>query len=118
MFADMLNLINSVSIIRTINTNDEMGGQTSATATSTILSKAAIWQGGSVSRYMSDRLAKTSTHTLAIEYGAYIFNVPASSGGTVIETVSYDGGTYKIQGIPDDAMNLHEIVTVGLERII
>ncbi|MFA5750384.1 MAG: hypothetical protein WC895_04135 [Candidatus Shapirobacteria bacterium] len=116
---DHLNLVSAVSVIKSISTNDGMGGFTS-TASTTILSLAALWQNSSVNRFVSDRYEKNSTHQLVFEYGAYTFNNGSTlaSTETMIETVSYDSKTYKTVGYADNVMDLNEIVIIGLERII
>ncbi len=112
---DMLNLVSSVSVIRTISTNDGMGGYTITTSTS-IIPLCAIWQNGSSNRFLADKYAKTSTHTLCYEYGGYSFDTSASTD-TAIETIQFNSETYKRVGFPDDVMNLHEIIVQALERI-
>lgn len=115
---DLLNLHNLVTVTKTISTNDGMGGITSTSSTATI-EYAAIWQNGSVNRFIADKYAKDSTHQLVIEYGGYTFNNTSSltSSQSMIETVSYNGNTFKTVGFADDVMNLHEIVMQSLERI-
>jgi hypothetical protein len=112
---DWLNLASSVSVIRTISTNDGMGGYTSTSST-TILSLCAIWQNGSSNKYAADKYAQESSHTLALEYGTYNFGAADPSGGSVIETVSYNGQTYKIVGFQNNYLELNEIVTIQLSR--
>lgn len=112
---DMLNLVSSVSVIRTISTGDGMGGYTTTTSTS-IIPLCAIWANSNVNRFISDKYAKGSTHQLVYEWGSYTFDTSASTD-TAIETISFNGETYKRIGFSDDVLNLHEIVTQGLERI-
>jgi len=114
---DWLNLVSSVSVIRTITTTDGMGGA-SATSSTITIPLCALWQNGSNTTFRSDRyLAKDSSHTLVYEYGAYNFGVADASGGTVIETISYGSETYKLMGFQNNYLELNEIVTQGLERM-
>jgi hypothetical protein len=112
---DFLNLVSEVSVIRTISTTDGMGGFTT-TSTSSSIPLCAIWQNGSVNKWLSDKYEKNSTHQLVYEYGSYTFDTSASTD-TAIETISFNSETYKRVGFSDDVMNLHEIITQGLERI-
>jgi 4-diphosphocytidyl-2C-methyl-D-erythritol kinase len=112
----MLNLENAVTISKTINSSDGMGGFSSTTSTA-ILSLSALWVVNSQLKYISDKVAKDATHVLAVEYGTYAFNSVGATGETIIETASYNGATYKLTGFADDIMQLHEIVVQGLERI-
>ena len=93
-----------------------MGGATTTTTT-TILPLAALWQNSSTNKYIYDKYAMNSSHILCFEYGTYTFNAPDLSGGTVIETVSYENETYNTMGFQNDYMNLHEIVTMNLDRL-
>jgi len=113
---DMLNIVNGVSIIKTTSTNDGMGGMTSTTIT-TVIPLCALWQNSSTNKYIYDKYAMNSSHILCFEYGAYTFNVPDSSGGTVIETVSHNGSIYNTMGFQNDYMDFHEIVTMNLDRL-
>jgi hypothetical protein len=112
---DLLNIVSGVSVIRTISTNDGMGGYTT-TSTTSIIPLCAIWANSNVNRFISDKYLKDSTHQLVYEWGSYTFDTSASTD-TVIETITYNGETYKRKGFSDDVMNLHEIVTQALERI-
>ena len=104
----MLNLHDAVQIRRMVETSDGMGGVTTST-TLTTLSRANIWQPGSSSVTLSDKITKVSTDVLALEYGAYTF------ADTDRECI-YDGKTYKITGHDDNVANRNELVIVGLER--
>jgi hypothetical protein len=115
-FKDCLNLKNAVTINRRIDTNDGMGGFSSTTST-TIIPLCALWQNNGSNRFISDKYALSSTHILCFEYGAYNFNSPDASGGTVLETISYKNETYNISGFQNNYLELNEIVTQGLERI-
>jgi len=114
---DMLNLVNSVSVIKTVSTADGMGGITSTSST-TILTYAALWQNGSVNRWLADKYQKNSTHQLVFEYGDYTFNdiSALTSTQSMLETVTYSGEIYKTVGYGDDVMELHEIIVQALER--
>ena len=104
----MLNLKDAVQIRRMVETSDGMGGVTTAT-TITTLSRASIWQPGSSTVAISDKLTKVSTDILALEYGAYTFD------DTDRECI-YAGKTYKIMGHDDDVASRGELTIVGLER--
>ena len=112
---DLLNIVNEVSVIKTISTNDGMGGVTSTTMT-TILPLCALWQNSSTNKFIYDKYSMNSSHILCYEYGTYTFNV-AVSGATVIETISYNNETYNTMGFQNDYMNLHEIITMNLDRL-
>lgn len=116
MLKDLLNLQSAVSVIRTISSGDGMGGFTSTSST-TYISLCALWQNGSNNRFLADKYAKDSSHTLCFEYGAYNFGIADASGGTVVETVSYNSETYKLVGFQNNYLELNEIVTQALERI-
>ena len=111
----LLNLENEVTVVKTISTNDGMGGYTT-TSTSTILPLCALWQNSSTNKYIYDKYAMNSSHILCFEYGTYTFN-GAITGSTIIETVEYNGETYNTMGFQNDYMNLHEIVTMNLDRL-
>ena len=105
---DRLNLA-SVTITRTVTTNDAYGNPVTTTTTATI-SKAAIWSPTQGDRRISDKIARTSTHVLAIETSAYTFtdnDKTASQGGT----------TYRLVGHPDDVGNRGMMTLHGMERI-
>jgi hypothetical protein len=109
MLRDFLNLVNSVSVNRIVETTDGMGGVTSTTTT-TILPYAAIWSPSQVASYISDKVARTSSHILVVEFGSYTFTIDDKE-------IVYGGNTYKINGPSDDVMNLGEILVLPLERI-
>ena len=111
---DLLNLVNSVSVIKTIQISDGMGGMTTTSST-TIIPLCAIWQNGSSNKFAADKYAKDSSHTLCFEYGAYIFDTTSTSG-TAVQTISYNGETYKKIGFPNNYLELNEIATQQLER--
>lgn len=113
-YISMLNLANLVSVVRTISTTDGMGGATSTSST-TILPLAAIWENGSSNRYMSDKVYKSSTHTLAFRHGDYTFGAADASGGNVVETISYDGQTYKLVGRANNVFEKDEVMVHGME---
>lgn len=115
---DLLNLVNKVTVTKTISSNDGMGGF-SVTTFSTVISLCAIWQNGSSNKFAADKYAKDSSHTLAMEYGAYNFGIISSLSSiqTMIETVSYNGEIYKCIGFQNNYLELNEIVTQQLERV-
>jgi hypothetical protein len=114
---DFLNLTNEVSIIKTISTLDGMGGS-SASSSTFVIPLCVIWQNGSNNKWISDKYAKDSTHTLVYEYGTYTFNDKSSltSSQTLLETITYGNETYKIVGFTNNVMNLNEIMVQALER--
>jgi hypothetical protein len=111
---DLLNLVSAVSVIRSINTPDGMGGFTSTVAT-TYIPLCAIWQNGSSNRFAADKYSKDSSHTLCFEFGGYTFDASASTD-TAMEVISYNNETYKRVGFPNNYLELNEIVTQQLER--
>lgn len=111
---DLLNLVNKVTVTKTISINDGMGGFTTTSSTTTI-PLAAIWQNGSTNKWIADKYAKDSSHTLVFEYGAYTFDTTSTSG-TVIETITYNGETYDRVGFPNNYLELNEIVSQQLNR--
>lgn len=115
---DLLNLESVVSVIRTIQENDGMGGFSSTTQT-TVLPYSAIWQNSSDDKWLSDEIMKNSSHTLVLEHGVYTFydSTGMTSIQNVMESVTYNSVSYSIVGHPDDVMNLGEIDVVGLQRI-
>jgi hypothetical protein len=115
---DMLNLVSAVSVIKTIETNDGMGG-TSVSSTTYTISLCTMWTNGQTNKWVSDKYAKDSTDSLVMEYGAYTFNDVSSLTSTqsLIEQVTYNGNTYKTVGFSNNIMNLNEIILQQLERI-
>lgn len=107
MLGDMLNLINTVTITRYAETSDGMGGLTTTTTTNT-LSRANIWTASSNDRTLSDKITKTSTHVLAVEYGAYSFTVND-------RIVTYNGNTYTLTGNFDNVAERNELILAGLK---
>jgi len=116
-FKDLLNLKNEVTITKTIETNNGMGGLNTTTS-SVVLPLAAIWQndGYGGNTLISGKYALTSTHVLCFPYDDYEFNIKPTSG-TIIETVTYDGNNYTVDGFADNVMNMNEIISQGLQRI-
>jgi len=107
MLGDMLNLINAVTITRYSETSDGLGGITTSTSTTTLV-KANIWTASSNDRTLSDKITKTSTHVLALEYGAYSFTVDD-------RTVGYNGHTYTLTGNFDNVAERNELILAGLK---
>jgi hypothetical protein len=114
-----LKLKNTVTITKTISTNDGMGGTTVNTFITT-LPACALWQNNATNRWSSNIYAKNSTHTLCFEFGVYDFGdtTGLTSAQTVVESVQYNGGEYKIVGFPDDVMNKDKIIMQYLERVL
>lgn len=110
MLEDFLTLVNStVSIINVVETPDGMGGF-STTSVITGLPKAAIWSPGQSQRYISDKMAKSSSHILVTLPSYYAFS-------NTDKSITYNSETYKITGF-DNVMELDEIMVVGLEKIL
>jgi hypothetical protein len=107
MLRDMLNLTNAVKVRRVIEISDGYGA-TSTTTTLTTLARCNIWQPGSGDATMSDKITKTSTHVLALEYGAYTFTDDDRE-------VIFGGDTYEITGHSDNVANRDELLLVGLK---
>ena len=105
---DHLNLA-TVTVTRTTTTIDAYGDPV-ATSTSTIIPRAAIWSPTQGQMRLSDKIAKESTHILAIEASAYTFT-------DADKTVVYGGQTYKIVGHPDNVAMRGVMTLQGLERI-
>jgi hypothetical protein len=108
MIATMLNL-RGVKIRRITETSDGYGSTTTATVITT-LSRASIWQPGAGTQYISDKMARVSSHVLAMLPDEYTFT---DNDREVI----YGGQTYKITGHDDDVANRSKIKIIGLERI-
>ena len=108
--SDLMSLTTVQVARETAPANDGMGAQTAATTTLTTLTRAAIWQAGNSDRFLSDKVAKASTHVLAYPTGYYAWNDND-------KFVVYDSDTYKVTGRGDDVMNRSEITVVGLEYI-
>jgi hypothetical protein len=110
MLRDYLTLTGSVvTITRSVVTPDGMGGATT-TSTITGLPRAVIWSPGQSERYISDKMARASTHILVTEPADYSFTVQDVY-------VSYNSKTYRITGPSDNVMNLGEIMVTGMELI-
>ena len=105
---DHLNLT-TVTITRATVTTDDYGDPVTTSATVT-LTRAAIWSPRQNDQFISDKIAKTSTHVLAIEYGTYTFTDADS-------VVSYGGQSFRLVGHPDDVANRGTLVLHGMERI-
>jgi hypothetical protein len=107
---DMLELTGSVvTATRSIETPDGMGGVT-VTTTITGLPRAALWSPSQSARYISDKMARVSTHILITEPADYTFTDDDDS-------VNYNGKSYKIVSPSDDIMEKGEIMMTGLEKI-
>lgn len=102
-------LLTTVQVAREVYTTDGLGGGSTST-TLTTLSRAAIWAIGSRDSFLSDKIAKVSSHVLAVEPGTYTWD---DSDLKVV----YGGDTFKVTGHTDDVMQLGVITTVGLERL-
>ena len=108
---DLMTLTDVQVARETAAANDGMGGITGPTTTLTTLNRAAIWQAGNSDRFLSDKVAKASTHVLAYPTGAYAW-------ADTDKFVVYDSVRYKVQGRGDDVMNRSEMTVVGLEYIV
>jgi len=110
MLRDLLNLIDAVTITRESITNDGYGN-TATTATVATVARASIWQPGSNSHLLSDKIAKESTDVLVFENGDYpIMDTDAYA--------TYNGKTYQLTGTPDDVASRGKMFVVGMKRIV
>lgn len=105
---DWLRLTN-VGIVRVTESTDGMGGTTISSTTTTLL-RAAIWSPGQSERFVSDKMARASTHVLVTLPADYTFT-PAD------RQVTYGGNTYRITGPTDNVLFLDEICVTGLELL-
>lgn len=108
MLRDWLTL-KDVQIARKTEVSDGMGGM-SVTTTHTTLPRAIIWSPGQSQRYVSDKMARASTHVLITDPSDYTFTDQDFE-------VIHGGKTYRITGPSDDVMELGEITQTGLERL-
>lgn len=99
-----------VTVTRTVETPDGMGGLTS---TSTIIGlvRAAIWSPGESKSFLSDKIARVSSDVLVTETAAYTF----TSNDAL---VSYAGVDYKITSQTDNVLFKGILSVTGLERIV
>ena len=105
-YSDVLNLT-TVQTAREVLTADGKGGA-SVTTTLTTLSKAAIFQAGSGSPYLSDQLMAISSHVLAC--------MPTDDVLTS-DKVVYGGDTYTVVGRPDNVLFKGEAMFVPLKLV-
>jgi len=106
-YLSALNLRDAVTISRTTEVSDGMGGFTSTTSTVAI-SRAAIWQVGSNDRYLSDRVAALSTHVLACRVSDDVLST---------DQIVYNGKTYDVAGEPDDVQQRGKVQAVPLQLV-
>jgi len=109
MLTDFLTLKNSVQVARKVVTSDGMGGASTSTALTT-LPKATIWSPSQSKSYISDKMARVSSHVLVTIPADYAFTDQDAE-------VIYNGKTYRITGPSDNVMELGEIMITGLERL-
>ena len=109
MYKNMLNLKASVVIRKMVETNDGFGAVTTVT-TLTTLTRAAIWQAGGNSNYLSDKIYKDSTHVLAILPAEYAFIDDDSE-------ILYDSKTFRLVGHEDDVSQVGKVKVIGMERL-
>ncbi len=105
---DRLNLT-GVTITRTVITTDSYGDPV-ATSTTVTLARCSIWSPGQGDRFISDKIAKSSTHILATETSEYAY-------ADTDAIVSYSGQTYKLTGHSDNVANRGILTLHGMERI-
>lgn len=104
-----LTLTNSaVTIIREVKSSDGMGGVTTTT-TITGIPNSVMWSPSQSENYISDKMAKSSTHVLVTLPSYYSFT-------TTDVKAQYNSETYRITGF-DNVMNLDEIEVIGLEKV-
>jgi len=106
---DFLTLKN-IQVERITQVPDGMGGMVE-TETITTIPRGAMWSPGQFARYVSDKMAKASTHVLVTLPSDYTFN-------EYDEEVIYNGIHYKINGPSDNVMFMDEITVTGLERLV
>lgn len=106
---DVLTLT-TVQVAREVYTTDGMGGGSTST-TLTTLDRAAIWMAGSGNQFLSDKVAKASSHVLAVGTDSYTW---VSTDAKVV----HGSNVYRVVGNSDDVMNLGELTIVGLERLV
>lgn len=109
MLESYLTLVNSVRVLRKTSTVDGMGGVTISTL-STLLPRALLWSPTQAQSYVSEKLARISSHILVTIPSYYAFNQYDTE-------ITYNSETYMIKGY-DDVMNMGEIMVVGLEKIV
>jgi hypothetical protein len=110
MLSDMLDL-RGVQVVRKTITPDGMGGSTTTTVITTFPHKVSIWSPGQSQRYISDKMARSSTHVLVSLPDDYTFTVDDCE-------IIYNSNTYRITGPTDDAAFKGEIFITGLERLV
>jgi hypothetical protein len=106
MLRSLLNLRNAAQVRRIVEVSDGFGGLSQSTIITTI-GRCSIWQPGSGDATLSDKITKTSTHILAMEWGYYSFN-------DTDREVIYNGHTYNITGHSDNVAERGELLLVGL----
>lgn len=106
-YESALNLRNAVSVVRTTQTADGMGGYTSTTAT-TLLGKAAIWSVSGNERWVSEQMMAISSHILACRSVDDVQHEDA---------VTYGSVTYQVVGHADDVLNMGLVKIVPMKRI-
>ena len=100
--------LSGITITRTTTTVDDYGDPVTTSATS-IISLGAIWSPTQGDRRISDKIAKTSTHVLVIEAGAYTFTDDD-------KTATHGGVVYNLEGHADDVSNQGVLTMIGMER--
>jgi hypothetical protein len=103
-------IIKTIQVSRTIETSNGMGGMSSITTLATLDKGAALWSPSQSARYISDKMARNSSHILVTVPSDYTFTINDKE-------IIYKGDRYKINGPSDDVMNLGEIMVTPLERI-
>ena len=106
-YVSLLNLRDSVSVIRTTVGSDGYGGGSAATAI-TVLGKAAIWSLGGRESWISDQMMAISSHVLACRTTDDVAHE---------DTVTYDSQTYQVTGHADDIMNMGIVKIVPLKLV-
>ena len=106
-FLSTLNLRNAVSVSRTTQTVDGMGGFTTTTST-VVIGRAAIWQAGSGDVYLSDKVAALSSHVMACR---------VTDDVRFSDQVTYNGNTYDVAGKPEDVQQRGKVQIVPLQLV-
>ena len=105
-YVDCLNLT-TVQVARRTIATDGMGGVSASTVLTT-LSKAAIWQNGSSSPFLTDQKITMSTHTLACQ---------STDDVQTDDWIVYGGITYKVAGRPDNVMEKDMMLIVPIDKV-
>lgn len=108
MLRDLLTL-KTVQVVRKTITNSQ--GEQSVSSTTLTLARAAIWSTSQSQRYISDKMARDSSHILITLPGDYTFTTDDSE-------VLYGGMTFRISSPSENVAELDKMIMTGLEKIL